>query len=70
MLLQRCRLVIRRKLVGMHNKIATLLQFLYGLPMKCYFDAMALKGFIFQDEVRLHSAKFSGHLTVNFYIPR
>ena len=70
MLLQRCRLVIRRKLVAMHNKIATLLQLLYGLPMKCYFDAMALKGFIFQDEVRLHSAKFSGYLTVNFYIPR
>lgn len=48
MLLQRCRLVIRRKLVVMHNKIATLLQLLYGLPVKCYFDAMALKGLIFQ----------------------
>ena len=70
MLLQHCRLVIRRKLVVMHNKVATLLQLLYGLPMKCYFDAMEMKGLIVKDEVRSHSPKFSGYLIVNFYIPR
>ena len=53
MILQHCRLVIRRKLVVMHNKVATLLQLLYELPMNCYFVAMALKVLIHQDETRL-----------------
>ena len=86
MLLQRCRLVIHNKELGflpfyssivfgdfyavMNNKVASLLQLSYGLPMKCYFDAMEMKGLIVKDEVRSHSPKFSGYLIVNFYIPR
>lgn len=86
MLLQRCRLVIHSRELGllpfysniafgefhavMNNKAASLLQLLYGLPMKCYFDAMALKGLIVKNEVRSQSPKFSGYLIVDFYIPR
>ena len=70
MLLQRYRLVIRKKLVAMHNKVATLLKLSFVLFMKCYFDATPLKGLIVKDEVRSHSPKFNGYLTVNIYIPR
>lgn len=71
MILQRCCLVIHNKELGllsfyssivsggfyavMNNKVASLLQLPYGLPMKYYFDAMALKGLIVKDEVRSHS---------------
>lgn len=69
MILQRCRLEIPSRELGllafyscfvfgdfyavMNNKIVTLLQLLYGLLMKCYFDATALKGLIVKDESRL-----------------
>ena len=39
----------------MKNKFATLLQLLYGLAMKCYFDAIALKRLIDRDEVKSYS---------------
>ena len=70
MILQLCSLVIHNKELGflpfyssivfggfyavMNNKVATLLQLSYGLPMKCYFQAMALKGLIVKDGVRSH----------------